>query len=99
MSLVSTTLTISRWAGPHADDQIEVIKQFEEATGIDVVVDAIDYGQLREKQVLNMSTMTGEFDLVWAQEVWVPDYVNNGFLASMNQYIDAGMVEDFDLGA
>lgn len=93
------TLTISRWAGPHADDQIEVIKQFEEATGIDVVVDAIDYGQLREKQVLNMSTMTGEFDLVWAQEVWVPDYVSNGFLASMNEYIDAGTVEGFDLGA
>lgn len=91
------TLTISRWAGPHADDQIEVIKQFEEATGIDVVVDAIDYGQLREKQVLNMSNATGEFDLVWAQEVWVPDYVNRGLLASMNQYIDAA--EGFDLGA
>ena len=93
----SITLTISRWAGPHADDQIEVIKQFEEATGIDVVVDAIDYGQLREKQVLNMSNATGEFDLVWAQEVWVPDYVNRGLLASMNQYID--MAEGFDLGA
>ena len=95
----SITLTISRWAGPHADDQIEVIAQFEEATGIDVVVDAIDYGQLREKQVLNMSTETGEFDLVWAQEVWVPDYVANGFLASMNEYIDSGAVEGFDLGA
>ena len=91
------TLTISRWAGPHADDQIEVIKQFEEATGINVVVDAIDYGQLREKQVLNMSNATGEFDLVWAQEVWVPDYVNRGLLASMNEYID--MAEGFDLGA
>ena len=30
----SVTLTISRWAGPHADDQIEVIKQFEEESNL-----------------------------------------------------------------
>ena len=92
------TLTISRWAGPHADDQIEVIKQFEEQTGHTVVVDAIDYGQLYQKQVLNMSGATGGYDLVWAQEIWVPDYVGNDFLLPMNDFIDAGVVDGFDTG-
>ena len=92
------TLTISRWAGPHADDQIEVIKQFEEETGITVVVDAIDYGQLYQKQVLNMSGQTGGYDLVWAQEIWVPDYVGNDFLLPMNDFVDAGVVDGFDHG-
>ena len=95
----SVTLTISRWAGPHADDQIEVIKQFEDETGINVVVDAIDYGQLYQKQVLNMSTATGGYDLVWAQEVWLPDYASKGFLLSLNDFIDQGVVEGFDLSA
>jgi ABC-type glycerol-3-phosphate transport system substrate-binding protein len=82
------TLTISRWAGPHADDQIELIKQFTEETGIEVQVDAIDYGQLYQKQTLNMSGKTGGYDLVWAQEVWLPKYVSLGYLAPMNQFID-----------
>ena len=82
------TLVMSRWAGPHADDQIEIVKQFTEQTGIDVKVDAIDYGQLYQKQTLNMSGKTGGYDLVWAQEVWVPKYVSLDYLAEMNQFMD-----------
>jgi multiple sugar transport system substrate-binding protein len=81
------TLAISRWAGPHADDQIELLKKFTEETGIQVNVDAIDYGQLYEKQTLNMSGKTGGYDLVWAQEVWVPKYVSQGYLAPMDPFI------------
>jgi len=82
------TLTISRWAGPHADDQIELIKQFTEETGITVKVDAIDYGQLYQKQTLNMSGKTGGYDLVWAQEIWLPKYVSLGYLAPMEPFIN-----------
>lgn len=95
------TLTISRWAGPHADDQIEVLKDFTAETGITVKVDAIDYGQLYQKQTLNMSGKTGGYDLVWAQEVWVPKYVSLGYLAPMDQFINdpavMANVKDFDL--
>lgn len=95
------TLTISRWAGPHADDQIEVLKDFTAETGIEVKVDAIDYGQLYQKQTLNMSGKTGGYDLVWAQEIWLPKYVSLGYLADMNQFMDDKAVMDkipgFDL--
>lgn len=82
------TLTISRWAGPHADDQIEVLKKFTQETGIQVKVDAIDYGQLYEKQTLNMSGKTGAYDLVWNQEIWTPKYVSLGYLAPMDQFFN-----------
>jgi multiple sugar transport system substrate-binding protein len=82
------TLTISRWAGPHADAQAELLKEFEKQTGITVKMDAIDYGQLYQKQVLNMSSKTGQYDLVWAQEIWLPKYVKSGYLKPMNSYFN-----------
>jgi spermidine/putrescine-binding protein len=57
-------LVISRWAGSHADDQAAMLGEFEKATGIRVRMDAIDYGQLRQKQMLNMGGKTGAYDLV-----------------------------------
>ena len=84
----NVTLTISRWAGPHADAQAELLKEFEKKTGIIVKMDAIDYGQLYQKQVLNMSSKTGQYDLVWAQEIWLPKYVKSGYLKPLNDYFN-----------
>lgn len=81
------TLTISRWAGPHADDQKEMLKQFEQETGIAVKMDDVDYGQLQQKQTLNMSAKTGGYDLVWAQEIWIPQYIRSGFLLPIDDFV------------
>jgi multiple sugar transport system substrate-binding protein len=91
------TLVTSRWAGPHADYQAQILKEFEKATGIKVKQDAIDYGQLYQKQVLNMSTKTGGYDLVWAQEIWLPNYTKAGYLLPLNDYL--AKIDGFDLKA
>jgi multiple sugar transport system substrate-binding protein len=92
-------LVISRWAGPHADDQAAILKQFENETGIHVRMDAIDYFQLRQKQTLNLSGKTGAYDLIWAQEVWLPEYVSSGYLLPLDEFVkDAALSgKDFDL--
>jgi multiple sugar transport system substrate-binding protein len=92
-------LVISRWAGPHADDQAAVLKQFENETGIRVRMDAIDYFQLRQKQTLNLSGKTGAYDLVWAQEVWLPEYVSAGYLLPLDDFVKDQSLsgKDFDL--
>jgi multiple sugar transport system substrate-binding protein len=91
-------LVISRWAGPHADDQAAMLGEFEKATGIRVRMDAIDYGQLRQKQMLNMGGKTGAYDLVFAQEVWIPEYVSSGYLRALNDYVNDPALsgKDFD---
>jgi multiple sugar transport system substrate-binding protein len=81
-------LVISRWAGSHADDQAAMLGEFEKSTGIHVRMDAIDYGQLRQKQMLNMGGKTGAYDLVFAQEVWIPEYVSSGYLHPLDDYIN-----------
>jgi len=90
-------LVTSRWAGPHADFQAEVLKKFVAETGIQAKQDAIDYGQLFQKQTLNMSSKTGEYDLVWVAEVWLPGYVKSGYLRPLNEYF--GSTAGFDLNS
>src|SRR3979411_1457007 len=78
-------LVISRWAGSNADDQAALLNEFEMKTGIRARMDAIDYGQLRQKQMLNMGGKTGAYDLVFAQEVWIPEYVDSGYLKPLDE--------------
>lgn len=80
-------LVISRWAGPNADDQAALLKQFENETGIHVRMDAIDYFQLHQKQTLNLSGKTGAYDLIFAQEVWLPDYASSGYLLPLDDFV------------
>ena len=91
-------LVISRWAGGNADDQAALLSEFESKTGIHVRMDAIDYAQLRQKQMLNMGGKTGAYDLVFAQEVWIPEYVADGYLRPLDQYVSNESLsgKDFD---
>lgn len=79
------TLVMSRWAGPHADDQKTVVANYPDAT---IKMDDIDYGNLKQKQIQSLSS-TGEFDLVWASEVWLPEYVSKGWVLPLDDYIKA----------
>lgn len=81
------TLTVSRWAGPQADAQQQLLDEYSAETGVTIRFDAIDYGQLKQKQTLNMSTKTGEYDLVYVPEAWVGEYTDAGYLADLTDYV------------
>ncbi|MFQ8839346.1 MAG: extracellular solute-binding protein [Oscillospiraceae bacterium] len=51
-----------------------------------IVTDGGDYNIPQEKQILSMSA-SGEYDLVWVPEVWIPEYVANGWLLPLDSYI------------
>lgn len=81
------TLTVSRWAGPQADAQKVLLDEYSKETGIAVKLDAIDYGQLKQKQMLNMSTRTGEYDLIYVPEAWFREYAAAGYLTPLDDYV------------
>jgi ABC-type glycerol-3-phosphate transport system substrate-binding protein len=60
----SDTLLVSRWAGPHADYQKQIAQEYPTA---DVVIDDIDYGSLKQKQITSFQSAqgTGNYDVVW----------------------------------
>lgn len=93
------TLTVSRWAGPQADAQQALLDEYSNETGVTVRMDAIDYGQLKQKQTLNMSTKTGEYDLVYVPEAWFGEYSEAGYLTPLEDDVkDAALTgDDWDL--
>jgi ABC-type glycerol-3-phosphate transport system substrate-binding protein len=81
------TLTVSRWAGPQAEAQQQLLDEYSADTGVTIRFDAIDYGQLKQKQTLNMSTETGEYDLAYVPEAWVGEYTDAGYLTDLSEYV------------
>jgi len=79
------TVVASRWAGPHADDQKTVAQQYTDAT---IKIDDIDYGNLKQKQITSLSS-SADYDLVWASEVWLPEYVSKGWLLPLDEFVKA----------
>ena len=81
------SLTVSRWAGPQADAQKQLLQEYERQTGVKVRLDAIDFGQLKQKQTLNMSTRTGEYDLVYIPESWLGEYAKAAYLTPLDPFV------------
>jgi len=81
------TLTVSRWAGPQADAQQKLLDEYAKQAGVTVKLDAIDYGQLKQKQTLNMSTKTGEYDLIYVPEAWFNEYADAGYLTKLDDMV------------
>ncbi|MCU1475330.1 MAG: hypothetical protein JWQ64_23 [Subtercola sp.] len=81
------TLTVSRWSGPQADAQQKLLDEYSKQTGVTVKMDAIDYGQLKQKQTLNMSTKTGQYDLVYVPEAWFGEYSQAGYLTPLDDMV------------
>jgi multiple sugar transport system substrate-binding protein len=81
-------LTISRWSGPDADAMATLLPEFTKETGIQVTMDAITYDNLQQKQLLDLSTHTANYDLLWVPEVWLPEYARAGWLQPIQQYVN-----------
>jgi multiple sugar transport system substrate-binding protein len=81
------TLTLSRFAGPWSDASVKVLEGFTKETGIKVRVDAIDYAQVQQKQILNMQGKTGGYDVVYVPENWYQQYVEAGYLSPLDDLL------------
>lgn len=83
-----SSLLVSRWAGPHADFQKVVVKDYPTAT---VTIDDIDYGSLKQKQLTSFSSAkgTGNYDVVWVNIQWMKEYVDAGYLLPLDDFISS----------
>lgn len=83
------TIVLSRWAGPHADDQKTVLAEYNDAI---VKVDDVDYGNLKAKQIQSLET-SADYDLVWASEIWLAEYVSKGWFLPLNNLVAENNVD------
>ena len=77
-------LVISRWAGPHADDTKDVVRQYDAAN---VVVDDIDFGSLRQRHQTSFQAASGRgsYDAVWVASQWMKEYVDAGHIIAIDE--------------
>lgn len=80
------SVLVSRWAGPHADFQKQIVREYPTAR---VTIDDIDYGSLKQKQLTSFqaSKGTGNYDVVWVNIQWMKEYVDAGYLLPLDDLI------------
>ncbi|MEM7333941.1 MAG: sugar ABC transporter substrate-binding protein [Chloroflexota bacterium] len=93
--LSGTTIVVSWPSLSHFNKARPVVEEFSEATGINVELDYIEYQQMRDNQIIELSKEgTGEFDVV----AWVifnkTDYVNKGYLVDLSKMFTNAAITD-----
>jgi len=82
------TLNVSRWAGnPWEGASRDAAQAFGEATGATVNIDAIPYENLHEKQVLELSSKSGAFDILYVHPGWFGEYAEAGYLRPIDDFL------------
>lgn len=89
-----TTLVVNFPAHPHYDAVKKVLPDFTKETGIKVEVDELQYMRMHDKQVLEMSKPTGDYDLISYVIMWKTEYVSKGFLTPLAPFfVDAKLAD------
>jgi multiple sugar transport system substrate-binding protein len=65
-----------------------VIEEFEELTGIDVEVDMMQYLNMHDSQVLEMSKPRGDFDLISMVVMWKAEYAMGDMIRPLQPLFD-----------
>jgi ABC-type glycerol-3-phosphate transport system substrate-binding protein len=86
------SLLVSRWAGPHADFQKQVVADYPWAS---VRIDDIDFGSLKQKQLTSFQAVkgNGNYDVVWVNVPWMKEYVDAGYIIPLDDYIKASKLD------
>ncbi len=83
-----TTIVANFPAHTSYEAAITLIPEFEEATGIKVEVDKLNYMKMHEKQILEMSKPEGDYDVISFVCMWKTEYVEGGMLTELEPFFE-----------
>ena len=69
--------------------------EFTKATGIDVGFNAIPHDSIRQQFVQDALSGAGGFDVYIADQVWLPEFYEKGFIADISSELGAADKADF----
>ena len=89
-----TTLYMLR----HAEDEVsvfeEVLEDFTAETGIEVIIDAVPYSDLQDKQTIELSAGVSSYDLMVAPGQWLTDYASAGWISDLDTFLNSDLYDD-----
>jgi multiple sugar transport system substrate-binding protein len=75
----------------------KMIPDFQDATGIEVKFEITPYENSHEKQVLDWTGQTGQFDVSLVDVVWIGEFAAAGWIAPMDQFFNDPKLADPNL--
>lgn len=82
---------------PGYDAAIALIPEFEEITGIDVNWETTPYENTHEKEVLDFTGGTANFDVVLIDVVWIGEFAESGWIVPLEQFYNDPALADPEL--
>lgn len=93
-------ITVGVEAGsPYEKFYGEHAAEFTKATGVDVAFNAIPHDSIRQQFAQDALSQAGGFDVYIADQVWLPEFAEKGFIIDLTGKIDAKDKSDFAGGA
>lgn len=92
-SLAGATITVALRSLPETDFIVSRLGEFQKATGVKVNIVTYAEQQLREKEVQDLSTGAGQFDVIAVDSVFIPEFARAGWLVPLAPYLG----KDYDL--
>lgn len=82
------TLTLSRWSGdPWETETRTAAAKWGAATGGSINIDAVPYENLNDKQILQLSSHSGGYDILYVHPAWFGEYAKAGYLKPIGSYM------------
>jgi len=76
---------------------IQLIPEFESATGIKVTWETMPYENSREKQVLDFTGNTKNYDCILIDVVWIGEFAASGWVVQLKKFYEDPALADPDL--
>lgn len=92
--------TVLRWAtiaGFYTDWAAELVKEFEQKTGIEVEIVQMDLATMYEKEAIEMAGRTGAYDIITVESTWLAEWAHAGWLEPLDSYIAETPKSEFDI--
>ncbi len=76
---------------------LEVSKLFEQQFGIKVEVNAIPWANLHEKIIVDLTSRTGTYDVIFIPGLWSLEFIYAGYIEPLNKYWNDPNLPRFDI--
>lgn len=88
MAAEDITIEVLTFTGPQIAEPLQRRgAEYAEATGVNVNVTMVPFGDLYQKVLTDLSTGTNAFDVYVFAPQWMVDYVEPGYLVNMNDWV------------
>jgi len=90
------TVVMSIPSHPHYDAMLKLLPDFTKQTGIKVETDRLAMARMKDKQLLEMSKPSGDYDLVCYVVMWKGEYVKKNLVRDLDPFLKNPALADPD---